>query len=147
MIVQMVGAAYGGSTTAWAAALAADIRTGVYQPAAAGWIGCSSTTEPLSRRRSIEDDIKTVLDARAGAKTITPLACPMVWAQESNAYDCVSPLGSGGLAGIVDGSLMHTALQTNVFDYTQGADLCTGAYFEASIPIVSRLSRSSGTDP
>ena len=90
MIVQMVGATYGGSTTAWADALVADIKTGAYKADAAGWLACSSTTEPLSRRRSVADDIGSVLAAREAATAIAPLACPMVWAQESNAYDCVS---------------------------------------------------------
>ncbi|KZP22798.1 nuclease Le1 [Athelia psychrophila] len=110
MIVQMVSQNYSGSTTAWADALVADIKTGTYKSDAAAWISCSSVTEPLSRRRTIEDDVRTVL----AANTTTPLACPMVWAQESNAYDC-----------------------SNVFDYTTGDDLCTGAYFKASIPIIN----------
>ncbi|KAF7969185.1 hypothetical protein HWV62_27957 [Athelia sp. TMB] len=121
MIVQMVGATYGGSTTAWADALVADIKTGTYKADAAGWLSCSSTTEPLSRRRSVEDDIGSVLAAREAAATIKPLACPMVWAQESNAYDC-----------------------SNVFDYTKGDDLCTGAYFDASIPIINQQIAKQG---
>ncbi|KAF7979170.1 hypothetical protein HWV62_43437 [Athelia sp. TMB] len=114
MIVQMVSATYAGSTTAWADALIADIKTGTYKSQAAGWISCSSVTEPLSRKRSIEDDIAGLLGARESAATVTPLACPQVWAAESNAYDC-----------------------SNVFDYTNGTDLCTGTYFTTNIKVIN----------
>ncbi|KAI0321221.1 nuclease Le1 [Amylostereum chailletii] len=40
-------------------------------------------------------------------------SCPLTWAQEANAFDC-----------------------TNVFDFTTGQDLCTGAYFNAAIPVI-----------
>ena len=39
--------------------------------------------------QSIENDIRSLLTRSADA-TITPLECPLVWAQEANAYDCVS---------------------------------------------------------
>lgn len=90
MIVKMVASTYANSTTAWASALVTDIKTGSYKSDAGSWINCSSVTEPLSKRRSIEDDIGALLNARESAATVTPLACPQVWASESNAYDCVS---------------------------------------------------------
>ena len=89
MLVTMVNSTYGGNTQSWASALVKEIKTGSYKSSAAGWIGCSSTTEPLSRRRTIEEDVKDVLNARQSPGKVTPLACPMVWAKESNAYDCV----------------------------------------------------------
>jgi hypothetical protein len=89
MIVKMVNATYNGDLQGWAAALVNEIKTGSYKSSAAEWISCSSTTEPLSRRRTVEDDVKEVLKARQSPSQITPLACPMVWARESNAYDCV----------------------------------------------------------
>jgi hypothetical protein len=57
----------------------------------------------------------TSLDAReiAARATITPLKCPLVWAQEANAYDC-----------------------SFVFNYASGTDLCTGTYYKQAIPIV-----------
>jgi hypothetical protein len=91
MIVKMVNSTYGGDTQGWASALVKEIKTGSYKSRAAGWISCSSITEPLSRRRTIEEDVKEVLNARQSPSQVTPLACPMVWAKESNAYDCVCP--------------------------------------------------------
>jgi hypothetical protein len=89
MIVKMVNSTYNGNTQSWASALVKEIKTGSYKSDAAGWISCSSTTEPLSRRRTIVEDVKEILDARQSPSQVTPLACPMVWAKESNAYDCV----------------------------------------------------------
>jgi len=89
MIVKMVNSTYNGDPQNWASALVKQIKTGSYKSAAAGWISCSSTTEPLSRRRTVEDDVKEILSARQSLSQVTPLACPMVWARESNAYDCV----------------------------------------------------------
>lgn len=61
--------------------LHANLQTGKFKSLTAQWIDCSSVTEPVSE----------VLERRATKRaTITPLACPLVWAQEANAFDCVS---------------------------------------------------------
>ena len=74
-------------------------QTSSFKSVAATWLACSSTTEPLSTRAEpnlnpgaqLERELKAFL-RRAGDATaaITPLECPIVWARESNAFDCVS---------------------------------------------------------
>lgn len=49
---------------------------------------------PLSQKRSIQDDINEFLAARSTA-AITPLKCPLVWAEDSNAFDCVRTSAKG----------------------------------------------------
>ncbi|KAL4247375.1 nuclease type I family protein [Abortiporus biennis] len=66
----------------------------------------------------IKRDINKILQLskRAGGfddSTIVPLECPLVWARETNAFDC-----------------------TVVFDFEQGQDLCTGTYFNNAIPVI-----------
>ncbi|TDL19510.1 nuclease Le1 [Rickenella mellea] len=122
MITTNLAANFGGSSQAWAASLVQEIQTGKFQSDAADWISCSSTTEPLSRRsalsqiinpgRSMKDEIMETIASRATGK-ITPLACPLVWAKESNAFDC-----------------------TDVFDFKTGQDLCKGTYFTNALPII-----------
>jgi hypothetical protein len=65
------------SVRAWAEDLVQDIKTGIYSSDAADWIKCSSITQPAST------------NSLGGDANIPPLACPLLWAQESNAYDCV----------------------------------------------------------
>jgi hypothetical protein len=90
MIVTMVNSTYSGDTQSWASALVKEIKTGSYKAAAPGWINCSNTTQTLSRRLTIEEDVREILRARQSpSPQVTSLACPMVWAKESNAYDCV----------------------------------------------------------
>ena len=78
MIETMLNSVYSGvsdnAVQAWARDLAADIKTGVYASSAAGWINCSSITQPATKR---------------SIASIAPLACPLQWARESNGYDCV----------------------------------------------------------
>jgi hypothetical protein len=81
-----VNANYGGSASTYANTLVARIKTGAYKSSAASWISCSSTTKTARGPRSIEDDVRSLLAPRA---TITPLACPLVWAQDANSLDCV----------------------------------------------------------
>lgn len=100
---------FGGAAQTWARSLSQRIsvrmtvfsrtfdllnvaQSGDFSSDAGGWISCSSTTQPA--KRSIEDDVKAALglsdvDSRA-EDAITPLRCPLVWAAESNAFDCVS---------------------------------------------------------
>ncbi|KAF8807636.1 nuclease Le1 [Phlegmacium glaucopus] len=108
MITKLLSTQYGNSVNTWANTLVARIQTGEYKSLAAPWISCSSTTTPAARR-SLEDDIAGMLDSRS----ITPLACPLVWAQESNAFDC-----------------------TVIFNFTTGQDLCTSSYFTQAVPVI-----------
>ena len=105
MIDKLLAASYGNSVTTWANSLAkrikvmssciprvgsltylnGNIKTGSYKSSAPSWISCSSTTEPAFNARDIADDIQGLLHRRA----ITPLECPLVWAQDSNKYCCV----------------------------------------------------------
>ena len=73
-------------------------KNGSFTSLAADWLSCTSTTEPFFNRRrdfegdppSIERDMRTILQARQfNDSTIVPLECPLVWARESNGFDCV----------------------------------------------------------
>ena len=95
MITKLVKDTYNDDVQEWASALVTEIKTGSYQANSTNWISCSSTTQTqtLAKRRTIEDDVQVILEAHTSpTNTITTLACPLVWAQESNAYDCVSSL-------------------------------------------------------
>jgi len=120
MIEEYVKSKHNGNTQSWAAALVDEIKTGSYQSAAAGWISCSSPTLPLSRR-TVQEDVQAVLNVDESHSTVSPLDCPMVWATESNAYVC-----------------------SNVFDYTEGTDLCTGTYYETNIPVINEQIAKQG---
>ncbi|KAF8887762.1 S1/P1 nuclease [Infundibulicybe gibba] len=109
LINKLIAANYGNSVNMWANALAARITAGSFQSLAASWISCSSTVSPVTSKRSIEDDISGFLRPR----TITPLECPLVWARESNAFDC-----------------------SFVFNFATGTDLCTSSYFNGAVPII-----------
>ncbi|KAF9569802.1 nuclease Le1 [Agrocybe pediades] len=108
IINKLLAANYSNSVPVWSNNLIARIKTGAFKSLASNWISCSSVTEPLSRR-NIEDDIAGILHPRA----ITPLECPLVWAQESNAFDC-----------------------SFVFNFSTGQDLCTSSYFTNAVPII-----------
>jgi len=95
---------HGGTPQSYANDLIADIKTGKFKSLTAQWIDCSSVTEPVS------EVLGRLATKRA---TITPLACPLVWAQEANAFDCSA-----------------------VFNFTTGEDLCVGTYFNNAIPII-----------
>ena len=91
MITAQLDGTYNSDVQQWASALVTEIKTGSYQAKTTDWISCSSATQTLSKRYTIEDDVKAVLESRTSpAKNIATLACPLVWATESNAYDCVS---------------------------------------------------------
>ncbi|KAF8060975.1 S1/P1 nuclease [Lyophyllum atratum] len=107
MINKLLAANYANSVTTWANTLATRIKTGAYASSASSWISCSSTTAPA--RRSISDDLSGFLVPRA----ITPLQCPLVWAQDSNKLDC-----------------------SLVFSYTTGTDLCTSSYYTNAVPAI-----------
>ncbi|KAI0689146.1 S1/P1 nuclease [Cerioporus squamosus] len=98
MVTKHIDQSHGGTPQQYANDLVAEIKTGAFKSEAASWISCSSPTEPLSKR---------------SPPAITPLACPLVWAAESNAFDC-----------------------SVVFDFQTGQDLCSGTYFASAIPVI-----------
>ncbi|RDX50678.1 nuclease Le1 [Lentinus brumalis] len=130
---------YANDVQTYASSLISKIKSGSYKSLASGWLACTSTTKPAAKRfldlaswahnadfgsGSLENDVTRLLaraaslDAgfesrRAPAATITPLACPLVWAKESNAYGC-----------------------TVVFSYTSGEDLCTSSYYTKAVPVI-----------
>ncbi|ESK92398.1 s1 p1 nuclease [Moniliophthora roreri MCA 2997] len=104
---------YGNSVTRWVNALVTRIKSGAYRSQAASWISCSSTT---AIARDVDTDIKADIDALLNPhpltkRAITPLACPLVWAKESNALDC-----------------------SYVFSYPSFSDLCTSSYYTNAVP-------------
>lgn len=97
MIESFLDPTFGGSVTAWATNLTAEINSGKFKSDAAGWISCSSITETQSsskkrgllRSRSLAEEIKAVTEARSVEAALPELECPLTWAQEANAFDCV----------------------------------------------------------
>ncbi|KAH9938884.1 nuclease Le1 [Epithele typhae] len=121
MVTKHIDQSHGGTPQQYATDLVAEIKTGSFESETAQWLACTNPTETLSSRAlvhpgaQIEADVRALV-ARAGDAedaTITPLACPLAWAAESNAFDC-----------------------TVVFNFTTGEDLCSGAYFNAAIPVI-----------
>ncbi|RDX42107.1 phospholipase C/P1 nuclease [Lentinus brumalis] len=117
MVTKHIDQSHGGTPQQYANDLVAEIKTGAFKSEAASWISCSSPTEPLSKRSPpgeiLERELKALVHAHRSAQAITPLACPLVWAAESNAFDC-----------------------SVVFDFTTGEDLCSGTYFANAIPVI-----------
>ena len=73
-------------------------QNGSFASLAASWLACSSTTEPLNSRSvetnpgaQLERELRAFVRRQEG-EGITPLECPIEWARESNAFDCVSVL-------------------------------------------------------
>ena len=84
--------------TQYAADLVKKIKTGSYKSLTDNWLACSSTTEPLNSRSletrpgaQLERELRAFVRRQEG-EGITPLECPIEWARESNAFDCVSVL-------------------------------------------------------
>ncbi|KAJ7108650.1 nuclease Le1 [Mycena epipterygia] len=117
MITKLLAANYSNSVTTWANALVTRIKTGTFNSAAvSSWISCSATTTPVKRSMSIEEDIAKLLSGKDfESRAITPLACPLSWAQDSNAFDCT---------------------QSYVFSFKSGTDLCTSGYYTGAVPII-----------
>jgi len=109
MIETNLDALYDGSSKTWANTLVTRIQSGEYADEASGWISCSSITATQSSKRSVLSD--KVSSSQTTSK-FPELECPLVWAEESNTFDC-----------------------SVVFNYTDGADLCKGSYFENAIPV------------
>jgi hypothetical protein len=114
-----LAASYKKSVTTYASALVKRIKKGDYTHARKSWIKCSSTTKHAptfaniatldvdggARLPTTREEIAAAIQARGelahGAShhdhdhettEIRPLKCPLVWAAESNALDCVSPM-------------------------------------------------------
>jgi len=121
MMVTMLNSTYDGDMHSWVSTLVEDIKTGSYESKTAGWLSCSSTTKSLSQRRTIMDDVQTVMDLHQSPVAASGLACPLVWARESNAYDC-----------------------SNVFKFSEGEDLCQGTYYTTNIPVINEQIAKQG---
>ncbi|KAI0742212.1 nuclease Le1 [Daedaleopsis nitida] len=119
MVTKHIDQSHGGTPQQYALDLVAQIQTGSFKSEAASWIACSSPTEPLTARSGsaegslLERELKNLVREVQAADAITPLACPLVWASEANAFDC-----------------------SVVFDFTTGEDLCSGTYFANAIPVI-----------
>jgi len=107
MVEKNINDNHDGTSAGYAADLVAEIKTGKFVTLTGSWIECSSTNETLATT-SLEE--RSSLSSRT---TVKPLACPLVWAQETNAFDC-----------------------TNVFGFTTGQDLCTSSYFTQAVPVI-----------
>ncbi|KAJ6627953.1 S1/P1 nuclease [Mycena sp. CBHHK59/15] len=108
-----VAANYSNSVTTWANTLAKRIKTGTFNGAGVStWISCSSTTTP-AKRSTIEDDISSLIEGGLEFRAVTPLACPLAWAQDANKFDC-----------------------SFVFSFKTGTDLCTSSYYTNAVPII-----------
>ncbi|EMD31557.1 hypothetical protein CERSUDRAFT_109302 [Gelatoporia subvermispora B] len=117
MVEKNIDDNHGGSSETYADDLVTEIKSGSYKSLTSSWLSCTSITEPVSNSKrapgaDLEDEIKNLLQDRATEK-ITPLECPLVWAQEANAFDC-----------------------TVVFNYTKGEDLCTSSYYSNAVPVI-----------
>ncbi|KAJ7689445.1 nuclease Le1 [Mycena rosella] len=116
MITKLLKANYANSVTTWANALATRIKTGTFNSAAvSSWISCSSTTTPVKRSPSIENDISNLIGSEEDleSRAVTPLACPLAWAQDTNKFDC-----------------------SYVFSFKSGTDLCTSSYYTGAVSII-----------
>ncbi|THU80219.1 nuclease Le1 [Dendrothele bispora CBS 962.96] len=132
MINRLLSANYRNSVTVWADALVTRIQSGDFRSLTSSWLSCTSTTEPARRdgfttTRTIEDDLRGFLNrnvsdvSEISSRAITPLECPLVWARESNAFDC-----------------------SIVFSYPSFSDLCTSAYFTNSVPVIEEQIAKQG---
>ncbi|THU89444.1 nuclease Le1 [Dendrothele bispora CBS 962.96] len=117
IIAKLVDDDYGNSVTTWANSLADRIQSGDFADDASSWIECSSTTDPARRKRSVKDDVVGFLHPRA----ITPLECPLEWAQDANKLDC-----------------------SFVFTYDQFDDLCTSSYYDDAVPLIEMQIAKAG---
>ncbi|KAF7795571.1 hypothetical protein EIP86_006733 [Pleurotus ostreatoroseus] len=118
MLVKNVDAVHGGTSEQYAADLIVEITSGQFSSLTSEWLACVNTTEPFFNKRedmsSIERDIGNILAARDSG-IITPLECPLIWARESNAFDCSTVFN---------------------FEPEEDPELCEGTYFTNAIPVI-----------
>ncbi|KAF8506243.1 nuclease Le1 [Hysterangium stoloniferum] len=105
MVVKNIDDNHNGTSAGYAADLVTEIKSGKFKTLTSSWIECSSTNETLATGLVERSSLST--------RVVKPLACPLVWAQETNAFDC-----------------------TNVFGFTTGQDLCTTSYFTQAVPVI-----------
>ncbi|KAK7468446.1 hypothetical protein VKT23_002959 [Stygiomarasmius scandens] len=117
LITKLVDDNFGNSVTTWANSLVDRIQSGDFSDDASSWIDCSSTTDPARKKRSVKDDVVNFLHPRA----ITPLECPLEWAQDANKLDC-----------------------SFVFAYDQFDDLCTSSYYDDAVPLIEMQIAKAG---
>ncbi|KAI0808380.1 nuclease Le1 [Fomes fomentarius] len=117
LVTKHIDQSHGGTPQQYANDLVAQIKTGSFKSQAASWISCSSPTERLSTRsepdNQLETELKNLILTHRSTDAIAPLKCPLVWAAESNAFDC-----------------------SVVFNFETGQDLCSGTYFNNAIPVI-----------
>lgn len=126
MLELNLDAEFGGSVQSYVNSLVSRIQDDDFSVPVSQWLSCTSTTEPFTvvdpSKRMLRDLARHPDVARdVRAATITPLACPLVWARESNGFDC-----------------------TTVFTFRNGTDVCnTGNYLANAIPVIDlQLARS-----
>ncbi|KIY64394.1 nuclease Le1 [Cylindrobasidium torrendii FP15055 ss-10] len=117
LLNKRINADFDGTLSNFVDELVDRIKTGNYSDLAADWISCSSTTDTASLvSRSeidythIKVDLDTYLQERADT---TPLECPHIWAEESNAINC-----------------------DFLFTYDNYDDLCDSKYYTDAIPYI-----------
>ncbi|TFY57257.1 hypothetical protein EVG20_g8620 [Dentipellis fragilis] len=97
MLEKNLDANFNGDPQVWAAALTKEIKSGSYESLSDGWVSCITSS------------------------ALSSTSCPLVWAKESNSFDC-----------------------SDVFSYTKGEDLCDSAYYTAAIPIIEEQIAKQG---
>ncbi|KAA1476819.1 nuclease Le1 [Dentipellis sp. KUC8613] len=97
MLEKNLDANFNGDPQVWAAALTKEIKSGSYESLSDGWVSCIKSS------------------------ALSSTSCPLVWAKESNSFDC-----------------------SDVFSYTTGEDLCDSAYYTAAIPIIEEQIAKQG---
>ncbi|EIN05642.1 nuclease Le1 [Punctularia strigosozonata HHB-11173 SS5] len=112
ILTKHIDTSFNSNVQTYANSLVTRLKTGDFSKQAASFISCSSITEPASSKRELKDEIMELIIGRAD-NAITPLACPLVWAADANAFDC-----------------------SFVFNFSTGEDLCSGTYFSGAIPII-----------
>ncbi|KAF8887763.1 nuclease Le1 [Infundibulicybe gibba] len=111
LINKLIAEKFKNSVDVWVSSLVFRIKAGSFKHLTRSWLSCTSTTKPVigNLKRSIEDDIAGHLQPHG----VIPLQCPLVWARESNGFDC-----------------------SFVFNFKNGTDLCNSNYFDHAVPII-----------
>ncbi|TFY75401.1 hypothetical protein EWM64_g8611 [Hericium alpestre] len=127
MLQKNLDASFNSDPQVWAAALTKEIKVLPSNP---------TMPHPLTKVQSGSFES----DAADWASCISPsalssTACPLVWAKEANSFDCVrAPLCLQVFQQLT--ICTPAVLQSDVFSFTTGEDLCDSAYYTAAIPIV-----------
>ncbi|KAL0946586.1 hypothetical protein HGRIS_012787 [Hohenbuehelia grisea] len=104
------------SSEAWIESLISGIQFGKYKSRTGEWLSCTSTTQ-LSRNSQAHEVDTTGTNAQTPitSNSLTFLECPLVWASDSNKYDCSA-----------------------VFQFTSEDDLCdeSSSYYAIAVDII-----------